>query len=90
MQTQVEAIYEKGVFRPLQPIELAENQRVLVSIDAIPTELLDMANVTHFQLPPERWQAFCEALDAPAKDIPALRRLFQQTNSFEDNGPATH
>jgi uncharacterized protein (DUF1778 family) len=29
----------------------------------------------HFALPAERWQAFCLALDAPPRKIPALREL---------------
>jgi uncharacterized protein (DUF1778 family) len=29
----------------------------------------------HFTLPPERWRAFCEALDAPSRVVPALKQL---------------
>ena len=36
MTIQTEAVYENGVLRPLQPIPLAENQRVTVAIDAAP------------------------------------------------------
>jgi predicted DNA-binding antitoxin AbrB/MazE fold protein len=32
MKKSVEAIYENGVFRPLEPVDLPEHQRVLVSI----------------------------------------------------------
>jgi predicted DNA-binding antitoxin AbrB/MazE fold protein len=35
--TQVEAVYQNGVFRPLHAIELPENQRVRLSIEAVPT-----------------------------------------------------
>jgi uncharacterized protein (DUF433 family) len=34
MTIQVEAVYENGVFRPLQPVPLVEHQRVTVSLDA--------------------------------------------------------
>jgi uncharacterized protein (DUF1778 family) len=34
-----------------------------------------LAEQTHFTLSDEQWQLFCEALDAPAKDLPALRQL---------------
>jgi uncharacterized protein (DUF1778 family) len=33
---------------------------------------------THFVLDDEHWKAFCDALEAPPKEIPALRRLFQE------------
>jgi uncharacterized protein (DUF433 family) len=34
MSIQMEAVYENGVLRPLQPVPLAEHQRVTVAIDA--------------------------------------------------------
>jgi predicted DNA-binding antitoxin AbrB/MazE fold protein len=33
--TRVEAIYEHGVFRPLGPIDLPENQRVAISVEPV-------------------------------------------------------
>ena len=32
MGTQIDAVYENGVLRPLQPLELAENEHVLVTV----------------------------------------------------------
>lgn len=32
MSDTIDAIYENGVFRPLQPVDMAENQRVVVTI----------------------------------------------------------
>jgi len=32
MRLQVEAIYENGVLRPLQPLDLKEHERVIVSV----------------------------------------------------------
>src|SRR3954471_11767130 len=52
----VEAIYENGVFRPLQPVQLPEHQRVTVTEQAS-----DPADSVHFVLSAERWQSFCEA-----------------------------
>ncbi len=34
MKTEVEAIYENGVFRPLEPVEWSEQQRVRVPLEA--------------------------------------------------------
>ncbi len=39
---------------------------------------------TVFTLPPESWEAFCDALDAPPKDIPALRELFSKPVIFKE------
>jgi len=34
-----------------------------------------LAEQHQFRLPKEQWQAFCKALDAPPRDLPALRKL---------------
>jgi uncharacterized protein (DUF1778 family) len=34
-----------------------------------------LADRREFTLPPERWEAFTAALDAPPKDVPGLREL---------------
>ena len=38
---------------------------------------------TQFTLPPKQWKAFCAALDAPPKDLPALRRLLTEPGVFD-------
>jgi len=42
-----------------------------------------LADQVHFELSPERWRAFCRALDAPPKEIPALRRLLSEKSVFD-------
>jgi uncharacterized protein (DUF1778 family) len=37
----------------------------------------------HFGLSSERWEAFLEALDAPASNAPRLKRLFETPSIFE-------
>lgn len=88
MSTQVEAIYENGVFRPLQPVRLPEHRRVTVTIDENVESDPTWADQAHFALPPDRWQAFCEALDAPPKDIPALRKLLTERSLFDERRAA--
>lgn len=39
-----------------------------------------------FQLPPEKWDAFLAALDAPPQDLPRLRRLLSEPSVFTSNG----
>ena len=43
-----------------------------------------LADQTRFVLPPDKWAAFNAALDAPAKEIPALKDLFTKQLMFKD------
>lgn len=43
-----------------------------------------IAERTHFKLSAEQWEAFCQALDAPARAIPALRRLLTKPGVFDE------
>lgn len=38
----------------------------------------------HFKLSPEEWHIFCEALDQPARSIPALQSLLQDPSVLDD------
>lgn len=40
-----------------------------------------LVNQTEFRLSPEKWEAFCARLDAPAQVIPELRQLFSEPDS---------
>jgi len=42
-----------------------------------------LADQTRFVLPPDKWAAFNAALDAPPKELPALKRLFEKPSVFE-------
>ena len=83
MTTRVEAIFENGVFRPVRSVPLAESQRVTLTIDPD-----DSADQVAFVLSADDWQAFSAALDAPARDIPELRRLLTEPGVF-DGRPAS-
>ena len=85
MSMHLEAIFENGTLRPLQPVHLTEHQRVMVTIDE---DFVDTADQVQFMLPENRWQAFCDALDAPPKHIPALRKLLAEPSLFDANGKA--
>ena len=39
-----------------------------------------IANQVQFRLPQKQWKQFCNALDAPPKTIPTLRRLLNKPN----------
>lgn len=80
--TQIEAVYDNGVFRPLQPVDCPERQKVTVTI---PDDAGAFDQV-QFAIAPDRWQALCEALDAPPRAIPALRKLLTDEGVFD--GPA--
>jgi uncharacterized protein (DUF1778 family) len=38
---------------------------------------------TQFRLSEDKWREFCEALDAPPKDIPELRKLLTEPSVFD-------
>ena len=89
MSVQVRAIYEYGVFRPLQAVDLPERQEVTVTIDANG----EGTEQVLFVLPPDRWQMFCDALDAPAREIAALRKLLTHASVLDGNdasAPRSH
>jgi uncharacterized protein (DUF1778 family) len=46
-----------------------------------------LADQVHFYLSPEKWDEFCAALDAPPKELPALRKLLTELGVF-DRQPA--
>lgn len=35
---------------------------------------------------PAEWEAFCKALDAPPREIPALKKLFTEASLFDGQG----
>ncbi len=42
-----------------------------------------LSDQVHFVLPPGRWEAFCQALDAPPQSNPALKKLLTEPSVFE-------
>jgi uncharacterized protein (DUF1778 family) len=42
-----------------------------------------LAEQTRFGLPPRQWHKFCAALDAPPKDVSALRKLLTEPGRFD-------
>ena len=39
MQKTIEVVYEKGVFKPLEPVELEEGEKIKVDIKKLPEKL---------------------------------------------------
>ena len=42
-----------------------------------------IADQVQFRLPKKQWKEFCDALDAPPKVIPALRKLLTKPGLFD-------
>jgi len=42
-----------------------------------------LADRQSFALDPKQWKLFSEALDAPARDLPRLKKLFKERSVFE-------
>jgi len=45
--------------------------------------IVEQAYPVHFYLSPERWNEFCASLDAPPRDLPALRKLLTEPGVFD-------
>ena len=48
-----------------------------------------LAEQTDILMPPEEWKAFCKALDAPPRSIPALKKLLSEASVFDGKGKAS-
>src|SRR4051812_36271805 len=42
-----------------------------------------LAEQVHIVMPPDEWDAFCQALDAPPRPIPQLKKLLTQASVFD-------
>ena len=68
MSKVIEAIYENGVFRPLEPVTLPEGEHVEVCVPEVsPTpherlEALEAFEAMREELTEEQWKAFEEAV----------------------------
>jgi uncharacterized protein (DUF1778 family) len=71
--------------RTLQAAAAAERRKVseFVLESALARAGETLADRQRFGLDAERWTAFLEALDAPPRDLPRVRRLFAEPSPFE-------
>ncbi|HYV39746.1 MAG TPA: antitoxin AF2212-like protein [Gemmataceae bacterium] len=76
----LQAIYENGMLRPLQPLALAEGQEVTITINEHADPYQDNTDIV---LQPDEWDAFCELLERPPREIPALRKLLTEPSVFD-------
>ncbi len=69
----------------LQAAAAAERRKVseFVLESALARAEETLADRQRFELDAERWTAFLEALDAPPRDLPRVRRLFEELSPFE-------
>lgn len=68
MSRTIEAVYEKGVFRPLEPITLPEGEQVQVTVPEVNAEIqrrlaaLDAFEAALEDMTEEQWEKFDEAV----------------------------
>jgi uncharacterized protein (DUF1778 family) len=48
-----------------------------------------LADQVDIVMPPKEWEAFCKALDAPPRVIPALQELFMKESDFNGQGKSS-
>src|SRR5947207_6304838 len=46
-----------------------------------------LAEQVDIVMPPTEWDAFCQALDAPPRPSPALKKLLREASVFDGQGP---
>lgn len=66
MTRTLSAVYEKGVLRPLEPLDLQESQRVSITISDTPEDLLD-------DLLDHEYMAAIDAIDEPEPTLEEVR-----------------
>jgi uncharacterized protein (DUF1778 family) len=71
--------------RTLQAAAAASRRKVsdFVLESALARAEETLAERRRFDLDAERWTAFLAALDAPPRDLPRIRRLFDEPGPFE-------
>jgi uncharacterized protein (DUF1778 family) len=47
-----------------------------------------LAEQVDIVMPPREWEAFCKALDAPPRSVPALKKLLTEASVFDGPGKA--
>jgi predicted DNA-binding antitoxin AbrB/MazE fold protein len=68
MSKTIEAVYENGVFRPLEPVTLPEGEHVQVTLSEVKAEIqrrlaaLDTFDAAFEDLTEEQWRYFDEAV----------------------------
>ncbi len=69
----------------LQAAAAAERRKVsdFVLESALARAEETLADRQHFGLDAQGWTAFLEALDAPPRDLPRVRRMFEEPSPFE-------
>lgn len=68
--------------RAAQALRTSRSQFVLhQALDAADRIL---AEQTRFVLPAEEWQAFCDRLDAPTRELPKLSALAHEPSPFDE------
>jgi len=75
MSIQLEAVYENGVFRPLQPVQLPERQHVIVTIEPATA-------TTPRPMTQEEWRNFILSTAGSITDPTFLRHDQGQTVEF--------
>ncbi len=91
MTTSVEAVSEKGVLRPLEPLKLAEGSRVSIVLEPLEARLIAMreAMSDHFSSPTWKRQRRISSMSTRRRLVPSghiARRCFNEpvtkTNSM--------
>lgn len=71
----------KGILLKAAALQQVNLTEFMIRSSRVAAEMV-LAERTRIALPPEKWREFNAALDAPPREIPALRRLFTEPPVF--------
>jgi len=84
---QVDAIFDNGVFRPLNAVTIPDQRTVrLTFVEESPASLDPVPDgPVEYKLSMDKWDEFLKVLDGPAKTVPAMRKLLRTPGVGDDD-----
>ncbi len=77
------SLHEKEVIAKAAAIKKSATSKFILE-NAYEAACEVISGQTNFQLNNKQWTKFCQALDAPTRDIPTLKRLLTKPGIFDE------
>jgi uncharacterized protein (DUF1778 family) len=77
------SLHEKAVIAKAAAIKRTTTSKfILQNAYVVASEVI--SEQANFALPDKQWKKFCQALDAPTRSIPALKKLLKEPGVFDE------
>ena len=77
------SLHDKSVIEKAAAIKQSTASKFILK-NAYESACEVLAEQTQFLLPDKEWKEFCQALDAPTRTIPALKKLLTEPGVFDE------